>query len=380
MGAWPDVTPWSGLDAFDRGGEVWVGDHLLAPLGPATRPDPWPAALAWPPGTGDDAQVVALDIETTGLAGAGCVAFQVGIAWREPDGAVHVRQLLAPDLPCEAALLSRLDGELSARPMRLVTYNGDAFDLPFLRARARMNRLRLALPPALDLLAHTRRLYRDRDGSCRLGHLEARRLGHVRPDDLPGALVPQVYYDFLRRQEPELLEPVLRHNAWDLVATLGLLWQAAFDLDAAALPGRDSADLFGLYRSRVACADAAGAAAALEACLASEPPPALRRQALARLSALYRRSGDASRRQALWERAADSEDAPPEHLIEWAKILEHERRDLAAAYATALAALARERARERLVGRIAGQLAEDIERRVRRLERRMTRRGSARVS
>ncbi len=373
MSAFPDVTPWRGLDAFDRRGEVWIGDHVLSPLGPALEPSPWPALLAWPGAPLADATTVALDIETTGLAGAGCVVFQVGIAWREADGGVHVRQLVAPDLPAEAALLERLSEDLASRPVRLVTYNGDAFDIPFLRMRARMHRQRLTLPPALDVLSHTRRLYRDRDGSCRLGHLEATRLGHVRLDDLPGALVPQVYYDFLRREEPDLLEPVLRHNAWDLVATLGLLWQVALDLTLAPSPGRDSADLFGLYRSLSLAGDTAGAIVALEACLRSEPPPPLARAAMARLAALYRRSGERDRRHRLWERAAAAPEAPVEHLVEWAKILEHERHDLAAAYGAAQAALARLRARERLTGVPDRDRAEAVERRISRLERRLVR-------
>lgn len=381
MAAWPDVAPWRGLDAFDRSGGVWVGDHVLAPLGPVAEPTPWPAAIGWPPGAPAGSEVVALDIETTGLGGAGSVAFQVGIAWRTADGGVHVRQLLAADFPEEAALLARLQAELESRPTRLVTYNGDAFDLPFLRTRARMHGQRLRLPPALDVLVHTRRLYRDRDGSCRLGHLEATRLGHARPDDLPGALVPQVYYEFLRRQEPDMLEPVLRHNACDLVATLGLLWQVALDIDQAPSPGRDSADLFGLYRSHLAAGDHAGAAASLEALVASTPPPALYRQALSRLSSLYRRLDQRERRQLLWQRAAEQPDAPPEHLVEWAKILEHERRDLAGAHAAAQAALARARALSRLLGAGHDRAgARAIERRIARLEHRMLRLAGRRIS
>lgn len=374
MGSWPDVTPWRGLDAFDRRHSPWTGDHRLAPLGPVEEPVPWPPSMSWPDGAAPSARIVALDIETTGLGGAAAVAFQVGLAWREPDGAVHVRQFLAPDLPDEALLLERLEAELGREPTRLVTYNGDAFDLPFLRVRARMHGIRLHLPPALDLLAHTRRLYRDRDGSCRLGHLEATRLGHVRADDLPGALVPQVYYDFLRRQEESLLEPVLRHNAWDLVATLGLLWQAALDLHPDALVGRDGADLFGLFRALASSGDHAGARAALEACLRSDPSPALARQARRRLSALYRRGGDAARRHVLWREAAARAEAPPEHLVEWAKILEHELHDPAAALRVAQTAEVRMRAQARLMGRAPADAdVRALERRITRLEHRLAR-------
>ncbi|MCL6595477.1 MAG: ribonuclease H-like domain-containing protein [Firmicutes bacterium] len=371
----PDVLGWRGLDAFVRRGEVWEGEHLLATLGPTAPPSPWPQALAWPEGA--EGEVMALDVETTGLGGAGSAVFQVGLAWREGER-VRVRQLLAPDLPAEGPLLERLAALWSERRIRLVTYNGESFDLPFLRARARFHGVRLPLPPAMDLLSHTRRLYRDRDGSCRLTHLEATRLGHPRGDDLPGSLVPQVYYESLRRGDPTLLEPVLRHNAADLVATLGLVWRVAHDLAAPPDPSRHPADLFGLYRTALAAGDAHSARRALEACLAAGPPPHLRRLALSRLSRLLRAAGDADARHVLWQAAAHAPDAPPEHLEAWAKILEHERRDPLAARAVAAAALARLRAEARALGTAPDPAREQaLRRRLDRLERRLARRSPA---
>lgn len=372
----PDGGEPTELPGFVRAGSIWRSDLRLAPLGPVEPPLPWPAALRWSGGGADDT-VVALDIETTGLAGAASMVFLVGVAWRDGNE-VCVRQWLAPDLPFEPDLLDALATELPASGVRLVTFNGDAFDLPFLRTRARFCGVPLRLAPGLDVLPHARRLYRDRDGSCRLTHLEATRLGRQRLDDLPGALVPQVYYDALQREERALLEPIARHNAWDLVATLGLLWQVAHDLEAPLAPGADPHDLFGRFRHARSRADDEAAAAALEACLAADPPAWVRRRAVAELARLHRRRGAVGERHALWERMASDPDAPPVFLVEWAKVLEHEVRDLPGAHAAAGAALARLRGLARLTGHADAQAEAAILHRLERLERRM--RGRARPS
>ena len=57
--------------------------------------------------------------------------------------------------------------------------------------------------------------------------LESALLGMERGDDLPGALVPQVYFRFLRTRDPGALPRMFAHNRWDLVALAGLHARAA---------------------------------------------------------------------------------------------------------------------------------------------------------
>ena len=45
-----------------------------------------------------------------------------------------------------------------------------------------------------------RRLWSDRLADCRLGTVEQHALGFTRDDDLPGALIPSVYFEYLRRK------------------------------------------------------------------------------------------------------------------------------------------------------------------------------------
>lgn len=182
-------------------------------------------------------RLVLLDTETTGLAGGtGTKAFLVGLATLTP-AAIQVQQWLLTQLAGEAALLRALAQALPPEPV-LVTYNGKSFDLPLLRTRYRMQRLREPFGDALhlDLLNPVRRRYRREWPNCRLATVEARLLGRPRSDDLPGSEAPAAWRDFLLTGQTHDLRRVLTHNARDLVSLAHVLAQ----LQATALPARVS--------------------------------------------------------------------------------------------------------------------------------------------
>lgn len=165
----------------------------------------------------DYRKLLFLDTETTGLSGgAGTVAFEIGLGWIEPRGMV-IRQYVMRDYDEEPAMLSEI-AEVFSRFDTVITFNGKSFDLPLLESRMTMNWIRLHVTawPHFDLLHAARRVYKLRLGRCSLGALEAAVLDSERVDDLPGALVPQRYFDFLKTREFALLEDVLRHNKQDV--------------------------------------------------------------------------------------------------------------------------------------------------------------------
>src|SRR5262249_42317363 len=67
------------------------------------------------------------------------------------------------------------------------------------------------------LLHGARRLWKLRFESCRLIELENRILGVERQGDLPGELIPYVYFEYLRTQEAFRLVPIFHHNALDIL-------------------------------------------------------------------------------------------------------------------------------------------------------------------
>src|SRR5216683_8339048 len=160
-----------------------------------------------------------LDTETTGLAGGtGTCAFLVGVGRITPEG-FRVRQFFMRDYGEEASVLDALARHLA--PFRvLITYNGLTFDQPLLETRYRLNRARppFARLEHLDLLFGARRLWKLRFESCRLVDLESQILGVEREGDLPGALIPYVYFEYLRTREAARLLPIFHHNAIDILS------------------------------------------------------------------------------------------------------------------------------------------------------------------
>lgn len=159
-----------------------------------------------------------LDTETTGLAGgSGTYAFLIGVGRITPEG-FRVRQFFMREYGEEASLLHSLSEHL-AQFETLITYNGKSYDQPLLETRYRMSRAR---PPFarlrhLDLLFGARRLWKLRFDSCRLVELENQILGVERQGDLPGEMIPYVYFEYLRTREAMRLVPIFHHNAIDIL-------------------------------------------------------------------------------------------------------------------------------------------------------------------
>ncbi|MDI9519595.1 MAG: ribonuclease H-like domain-containing protein [Bacillota bacterium] len=159
------------------------------------------------------------DTETTGLSrGAGTVAFLIGYG-RFIKGKLMVTQVLMRDYPQEVLLLEDFLTRMSSCDC-LISYNGLTFDLPLLQGRLIMNRLRsdLSEKTHLDLLHIARRVYKLRLGRVPLTRLEEAVLGLKRKDDLPGAMVPARYFEYLEKRDETLLDDVLEHNFQDIVS------------------------------------------------------------------------------------------------------------------------------------------------------------------
>jgi uncharacterized protein YprB with RNaseH-like and TPR domain len=177
----------------------------------------------------DDAELDAermlfLDTETSGLAGGtGTTAFVLGLATVRDD-VLTVCQLLMTGFAGERPLLEELVAALRAHDC-LVTFNGKSFDLPLLRARARLAGMEWPDEPShhLDLLHVTRRRLREGWPDCRLRTVEERALGYARTDDFPGADVPAAWQRWLQRGDASPLPRILDHNREDLRSLAGLL-------------------------------------------------------------------------------------------------------------------------------------------------------------
>lgn len=162
-----------------------------------------------------------IDIETTGLFHTSPL-FLVGVLkFQECRG--DVRLYLARDYSEEKAVLREVLGCLHGVKV-LVSYNGRSFDWPYLQARSRYHRMEEELSLFhLDLLRPTRRHYRNALPNCRLLTIERHLLATERNGDVPGSLVPEYYQRFIDTGDIALIQPILYHNAKDVIAMAKLL-------------------------------------------------------------------------------------------------------------------------------------------------------------
>lgn len=227
-----------------RHGSIGIADledlpgNLLSSISGGTIPDAPPSKWCF------------LDTETTGLAGgSGTYAFLVGVGRITPEG-FRVRHFFMRDFGEERSQLYALNEHLKNFSV-LITYNGRTYDQPLLETRFRMTRQRppFASLEHLDLLHGARRLWNLRFDSCRLIDLENQILGVERQGDLPGELIPYVYFEYLRRHEIFRLLPIFHHNAMDILtlACLTAIVPRAFESQGQA-QFEHGAEMVGLAR------------------------------------------------------------------------------------------------------------------------------------
>lgn len=161
-------------------------------------------------------EFVFLDIETLGLSSR--PVFLIGLG-RVSGGTISVRQYLSRSVGEEAATLAAVLPDLEAEGAALVTFNGRAFDVPYIRDRLARHGIRADLAlPHFDVLHFARGRWRNSLGSCRLGALEEGVLGLAREDDVPSRMVPEFYETYRRTRNPGPLVPVVEHNRQDIVS------------------------------------------------------------------------------------------------------------------------------------------------------------------
>jgi uncharacterized protein len=193
--------------------------------------------------------LVFLDTETTGIqGGTGMVPFLVGLGYFEGQD-FHMAQYFIRDFDEEASMLLAL-GDLLQRFKMVITYNGASFDVPLLETRFTLARLNSPFADMLhlDLLPGARRLWRNGHGSCRLAALENKIVAFLRGPDIPGAMIPRAYFDFLQRRASPAISSVLKHNVDDVVSLAALTICACDRISAEPAALDDPMDLYSLAR------------------------------------------------------------------------------------------------------------------------------------
>lgn len=171
--------------------------------------------------------LVFLDLETTGTEPSRDLAFVIGVGRASREG-FEVEQIAVhhpgEEVAALGALLERLRGVRG-----VVTFNGQRFDMRFLRTRFARHGLDVA-PLELahfDLYLLARKAWGRQQPRYRLIDLEQNVLGFGRVDDVPGAEAPRRYARYRQSGDISLIVPVFEHNRHDIVAMFPLLGRIA---------------------------------------------------------------------------------------------------------------------------------------------------------
>lgn len=156
---------------------------------------------------------IILDIETTGLDSSIDSLVLLGIIEKNNNEA-YIYQYFAIDDSEEQRLLEIYKRKISEK--KIITYNGDTFDIPFLNNRLIKHRDFPLLPQSLDLLKLIRS-YNKFFGfeSLKLNDIE-KLAGFYRNDPSRYKTFSKLTNDLKRRTNPY---PIMKHNENDLIAT-----------------------------------------------------------------------------------------------------------------------------------------------------------------
>ncbi len=261
-----------------------------------------------------------LDIETTGLSGGtGTWAFLIGLGWLTGDHFL-LRQYFLRRPAEERAVLSHF-AEAAAGFPTMVTFNGKLFDLPLIQTRQMLAGFRHTEPTQhLDLLQCARILWKKRLPSRSLHSLEEALLGLHRSDDIPGAEIPAVYFDYLRRGKTANLKKVFQHNVLDILSMVTLLERVSRLAAGQRIEHPGEALALGqlcLHSGRTE----EGLSYLREASYSSLTP--LAEEAALELSLYFKRQGNWAEAVSIWQESVKKNSANPAAYIELAKYFEH---------------------------------------------------------
>lgn len=163
-----------------------------------------------------------LDIETTGLSPESDSIYLIGCVYYK-EKTWHQLQFFSEQKQDEADLL-RSFFHFAMNYNYFIYYNGDHFDLPFLKKRAAKLSVPLSLPPfSIDLYKEIRpfqlflkqKTLKQKD----LEHF----MGFQRKESYESRELIELYQNYLHTKEPHLLSLLLLHNSEDLKGMLAIV-------------------------------------------------------------------------------------------------------------------------------------------------------------
>jgi tetratricopeptide (TPR) repeat protein len=317
-------------------------------------------------------QVAFIDTETTGLStGTGTYVFLLGIG-SFIQGVLTVRQYFLPSPDQESDFWPQVMAELGNFPV-LASFNGKSYDLPLINNRLTLMGLPQLEPMLhLDLLYPARRLWRKVLPSCALKSLEEHRLDWRRQDDVAGALIPALYFDYLQSGDHQPLAGVFVHNCRDIVSLFELTAQMSASCADPAETFTRAEEFFGLADTYLRTGQVDLAVDLIVSGLERPGNQRVKHQYLYKLAKLHVRTANYQQALLVWSEIAGLEPLSLTPHVELAKLYEHRLRDLGAAWRSANQAALICHRRENLGVPVAVPEREELSKRLERLESRLS--------
>jgi hypothetical protein len=266
-----------------------------------------------------------VDTETTGLSGGtGTLAFLVGLGYFTNNGFL-LRQFILSDPAEEPSLLLEIS-KISNQFSGIITFNGKGFDIPLLRTRFILNRM----PNPFESMAHfdllflSRKIWKNRLQNRALQDLEQEILDIPRTEDeVPGWMIPQIYFDYLRSGDPAPLKGVLYHNGMDILSLAALFLHLSTSFENIQYSQQfNPIDFFSLGQLYYDLGFTEIAQNIFTECEQHDQlPPHLKLILLRKLGDIFKIQKDFQKALLMWQKAVGFEDISS--AIEIAKYFEH---------------------------------------------------------
>ena len=157
------------------------------------------------------------DIETTGFDKEQDKIVLISLGWFIDNGNFTIKQYFADILEDEKAILTVFKGDINNFNI-WCSYNGMAFDEPFIKRRMEINRIEFdPLKQHIDLYRLIRPYYKQLGMErCNLKTVE-KYIGIEREDKIDGGISVQLYNAYLTNKEEALKNILLLHNYEDVL-------------------------------------------------------------------------------------------------------------------------------------------------------------------
>ncbi len=269
--------------------------------------------------------ILFIDTETTGLmGGTGTVSFLIGLGYFNNEEFV-VEQYMMRDYDEETAMLIDIKNILKSYNI-VVSFNGKSFDIPLIQTRLILNRLKMpGFNIHVDLLHSARRLWSFLD-SCSLNSLEVNILDYERIDDIPGHLIPGLYFEFLENKDLKQLVPILEHNRYDILSLVTLFTHLK-EIHLDNIDNLTAHELYHMGRLKEKDKNYVSCINYLEKSINNTEQKFLEYKAMKKLSWQYKRVDSYEKAVEIWQEMIEKNTIDIFPYVEMAKFFEHREKD-----------------------------------------------------